>query len=67
MTNKIPFKWERIGGEANGGSGSWRVKVIGGWLVNNLTCIDTCSEGGWRTATESMCFVPDVSHEWVID
>lgn len=38
----------------------WRVKVIGGWLVGHST------HEGKRITSESMAFVADRDHEWII-
>ena len=59
----MKIKWEKIGTSDNG-SGTWRARVIGGWLVNNLTIIETHKDGTQRTATESMVFIPDTQHVW---
>lgn len=36
-----------------------RMKVIGGWLVHHSFCLK-------ENLSESMCFVADVDHQWVI-
>jgi len=65
MTRPIEFKWEKLAA-GDDGSGSWRVKVIGGWIFNNLTMINTHQDGTQRMATETSVFIPDPEHQWTI-
>lgn len=55
------FEWEFID------SSSWRAKVIGGWLVLHTNSI-AMTDGKKRivSQSESMCFVADKDHEWLI-
>lgn len=67
---KMKFEWERIGGSNDNLSATYRVRIFGGWLVNNYTMIETgnCGEkGNERMGAESMVFVPDQDHLWEID
>jgi hypothetical protein len=61
MIKKIAWKWEEIC------SGTWRAKVIGGWLVLH-TGHTTITDGKKRdiVQSESMVFVSDRDHEWQI-
>lgn len=64
----MKFEWEKIGGGEEFSSSTYRIKVFGGWLVNNLTTIEThYKDGRQLTVTESMVFVPDPEHKWEID
>ena len=51
-----PRKWEDINDDKEAGCA--RLKVHGGWLVI-----------AWanRGVSESLCFVPDISHEWILE
>lgn len=51
---KIPFEWKKIG------NFSYRAKVIGGWLINNI------NSRGEEGISESCVFIPDPYHEWEI-
>lgn len=53
------FKWETL--VHTHGGGSYRAKVIGGWVVNSTT---THVSG---SVAESSCFVPDPKWEWKIE
>lgn len=60
----MKFDWEEIYRKDKGvlDIHTARVKVFGGWIVNNLTLDEVESN-----QSESMVFVPDPNHEWVID
>lgn len=55
MLKHMPWAWEELDKHAG------RVKVIGGWLVHHISFNDEK-----RHFSESMCFIPDRDHEWVI-
>lgn len=62
--------WEEIQDD-KATSGTFRAKVIGGWLVKSIEHVhislheDMRPQDGyeWRVA---MCFVPDANHEWIV-
>lgn len=55
-------KWEEIYNYNDGliGSQMGRMKVLGGWIVKSHT------HSGNGSMSESMVFVPDITHEWEI-
>ena len=58
----IPFEWENLNSKTIAKDHFYftdRAKVIGGWIVNNRTC------AGQR-GHESMVFIPDQNHEWMV-
>ena len=65
IENSPELDWERVGADTE------RAKVFGGWLVlRRLDVLVSLHEDmqpqhgyEWR---ETMCFVPDVNHEWGI-
>ncbi len=63
----MKFEWEtiysqgRIDVSQDGGS-VLRAKVYGGWIVNNYWW-----DSDYKTYSESMVFIPDPNHKWVID
>jgi len=64
---KIPFKWEEIWNHVTpglGDTGTFRAKVKGGWIVKNGTAVMMPRRG--VSMAESMVFVPDANHSWVI-
>lgn len=66
----MKFEWERIYQshvKCMGGSNTHRSKVLGGWVVSNDLYTDVIKKGNERCISTSICFVPDVNHEWVID
>lgn len=62
------FEWEKVFLYAteNGTNITMRAKVIGGWVVNNQSQTIPARRDIEPSLSESMCFVPDVNHEWVI-
>lgn len=50
--NNIEFKWEKIVED------TYRVKVIGGWIV--------MTDGFKYRGSECMVFIKDKNHEWKI-
>lgn len=67
----MKFEWEKIN-HLNGDNVLYeinRAKVIGGWIVRSLSLFgdeDSDSEF-WQNSSESMVFIPDPKHEWVIE
>ncbi len=61
----MTFEWEEINNLPS--CVTYRAKVWGEWIVNNLCVTTTSSEGTQRMATESMVFIPDPNHEWSIE
>jgi len=60
---KIPFEWENLIYKESGSqslSSTDRAKVYGGWIVNTRLF-------NGKNGHESMVFIPDVNHEWVIE
>ena len=57
MRIKMEWKWERLDDNTS------RVKVIGGWLVHRHRREDW---GKSVAMSESMLFIPDRDHEWII-
>lgn len=57
----MKFEWEKIHGTNS--CETYRAKVFGGWIVNNLQI--QFDDG--QVASESSIFVPDTYHEWVIE
>lgn len=48
---------------------TFRVKVIGGWIVRHQMLIDAERDkehDGWTNCHNSMVFVPDPNHEWEV-
>ncbi len=65
----MKFEWERIHNiyiPTTGGSNTYRVKVIGGWVINCDNYTDVINEMP-RNISQSMVFVPDPNHEWTIE
>lgn len=58
------FEWETIKDLPT--SNTYRAKVYGGWLVNNVTKYRD-ERGKPAGQSESMVFVPDPSHKWEIE
>ncbi len=59
------FEWEEI--KNLSGCQTYRAKVFGGWIVNNLTQVKkhpNCNEP--FLITESSVFVPDHEYKWEI-
>jgi hypothetical protein len=59
MRKKIEWQWEKLD------NNTLRAKVIGGWLVNYMVTIDN-EKGKDIGISQSMQFVADRDHEWVI-
>lgn len=65
----MKFEWELIF-ENKCGENSFRAKVFGGWIVKDqffsepadIDVSDCCV-----STSESMIFIPDANHEWVIE
>lgn len=55
----MKFKFEIIHGDQISNSLISRAKVFGGWIVKSSFVGETTSE--------SMVFMPDKDHEWLID
>lgn len=55
----MKFEWEII--DNTGPRIIRRASVIGGWIVRSYTCTNS------TYPSESMVFIPDQNHEWVID
>lgn len=58
MPKKLVWNWEKI--DEFEQNATFRAKVIGGWLVRHK------SYHAKLGLSETMCFVPDRDHEWVI-
>lgn len=58
MRTKIPHVWESMDKYTE------RCKVIGGWLVKHHSVI--MKGDNHLSLTESMCFIKDVDHMWII-
>ena len=59
----MKFEWEDIYDNSKNRTlsiGTWRAKVIGGWLVSNTI---SCSRG----LSIAMEFIPDQEHKWEIE
>ena len=61
----MEFKWEKLS------KSTYRAKVAGGWLVNDIVVETTKTPEFWATAVRkavgnALCFVPDPNHEWEI-
>lgn len=59
---KMKFEWEQLS------NGTVRAKVIGGWIVRNVTFIK--GDGKKNAAnilSESMVFVSDANYQWMVD
>ena len=71
MGNKVNLEWESVNDDSQISS-TERAKVFGGWLVKITDEVlrsmhedQPLTEGyEWRT---SICFVPDINHEWGYD
>lgn len=62
MRKKIEWLWEKLD------ENTFRAKVIGGWLIlhtNHIVITDSKKRDG-VSQSESMTFVCDRDHEWVI-
>lgn len=60
MQKKIEWKWEQLE------EGTWRAKVIGGWLLLHLKTFAIKGKDSHMCQSESMTFIPDRDHEWFI-
>jgi hypothetical protein len=61
MRKKIEWSWEQID------EGTWRAKVIGGWLVLHVKTFAINGSKNYNMAqSESLAFVADRDHEWTI-
>ena len=62
MTQMYDAKWEPIN------KTTWRMAVLGGWLVLHTTSATytTSGEGATIARAESMVFVPDWGHQWAV-
>jgi hypothetical protein len=65
MRKKIEWQWEKLDGN------TLRAKVIGGWIVRCIggllkTEVTSVKDAKSLPMSESMVFVPDRDHEWVI-
>jgi hypothetical protein len=58
---KAPFVWEEI--ERSEDSATYRGKVEGGWLVNQV--VNPCGQESLMLMNTT--FVPDAQHQWVVD
>lgn len=57
----MKFEWETIKYDRDS-AGTYRAKVIGGWLVKSRTGHFAASP-----RSETMVFIPDAKHEWTIE
>ena len=62
----MEFEWEILNHDDGSSFRTFRAKVIGGWLVRNITWYDH-DEFQASSLCESMVFVPDPKHEWGIE
>jgi len=60
MRKKIEWQWESLD------EATWRVKVIGGWLVLHVKTFAIAGKDKMISQSESMQFVADRDHEWHI-
>jgi hypothetical protein len=61
MRKKIEWEWEKLD------DSTWRVKVIGGWLVLHVNqIIVTDAKKREIEQRESMVFISDRDHEWTV-
>lgn len=61
MRKKLEWEWESLD------ESTQRAKVIGGWLVLRLGATDVeKGKSGKIIFRESMTFVPDRDHDWII-
>ena len=61
MRRKIEWKWEKLD------EATYRIKVIGGWLVLHTNSIAiTDGKNKSTSQSESMQFISDKDHEWTI-
>ena len=58
------FEWDDIKNLPS--CDTYRAKVFGGWLVNNVTKYMD-ARGSSAGQSESMVFVPDPDHQWKVD
>lgn len=61
----MKFEWEELLNLRS--CKTYRARVFGGWIVNNLTFHHATSISDPDLLSESMVFVPDINHEWTID
>jgi hypothetical protein len=65
----MKFEWEKIYNAHNteGGTNTYRARVIGGWIITTNTYTNILNDGNERSISESIVFIPDAKHEWEID
>lgn len=60
MRKRLEWEWEQLD------EATWRVKVIGGWLVLHVKTFVVAGKNSSMHQSESMVFVHDPGHEWHI-
>lgn len=65
----MKFEWEEINNFENGyGQRTFRGKIYGGWIIKSITHLTFGRyDNDYEACSESMIFVPDANHEWVIE
>ena len=65
MTLKT-IEWEELEHLHSYTQSGWtkRLKVPGGWIVNTYSVMDSIDDSA-SSVSESTCFYPDPSHEWL--
>jgi len=63
MGTHLKFEWETI--KALPSCQTHRAKVIGGWIINQVSVLKD-NRGHDQYLSDSMVFVPDPNHEWLI-
>ncbi len=71
----MKFKWEDLEntnrqdcyGASVSGNCTYRAKVWGGWIVHHIVWQDNDQQEGGNTQSESMVFVADPNHEWIVE
>lgn len=61
----MKFEWEELC--SYGTMGSARAKVIGGWIVRNVSWTNRWGEDQVQCVAESTVFIPDPEHKWEIE
>lgn len=68
MGNLMKFEWDTIDEGYHEDLGSTlRAKVFGGWVIRNTSEKPIEEDSNVYNISESMVFIPDPNHEWVID
>jgi hypothetical protein len=57
----MKFEWTILLGNNNTQNKTVRCKVLGGWIVRSIFVDEDFG------VSQSMVFIPDANHEWVVD